>query len=286
VSAVTVGLRRARGLGLGLGGSRSGNILALVSALWLALTIAALVTPDLLAPGDPTLLRPAQVFQPPSAENPLGTEQYGRSVSLLLVHGARSAMTVGLAATAIALVIGSLIGLVAGYAGGWVDALVGRVLDVLMSIPGVLLALLITASAGSSITVLIISVGVTFIAGFARVMRAQVLATRDRLFVDAARSVGFSGRRILFRHVLPNALAPVLGLATIAIGDAILVASALSFLGLGPRLDVPDWGQLLASGQPFLVQAWWVSTFAGVAISVTVVAVSLLGDWLRDRVEK
>jgi peptide/nickel transport system permease protein len=286
MSVVTVGLRRARGLGLGLGGSRSGNILALASALWLALTIAALVAPDLLAPGDPTLLRPAQVFQPPSAENPLGTEQYGRSVLLLLVHGARSAMTVGLAATAIALVIGSLIGLVAGYAGGWVDALVGRVLDVMMSIPGVLLALLITASAGSSITVLIISVGVTFIAGFARVMRAQVLATRDRLFVDAARSVGFSGRRILFRHVLPNALAPVLGLATIAIGDAILVASALSFLGLGPRLDVPDWGQLLASGQPFLTQAWWVSTFAGVVISVTVVAVSLLGDWLRDRVEK
>jgi peptide/nickel transport system permease protein len=277
------GARRIRGLGVaGFGG---GNVLASVSALWLLATLVALVAPDLLAPGDPTALHPTQVFQPPSAENPLGTEQYGRSVWLLLVHGARSAIAVGLAATAIALVIGCLIGLVAGYAGGWVDVVIGRLLDVLMSIPGVLLALLVTAAAGSSLGALIVSVGVAFVAGFARVMRGQVLATKERVYIDAARSVGLSGPRILFRHVLPNAFAPILGLATVAVGEAILVASALSFLGLGPRLDVPDWGQLLASGQPFLVQAWWVSTFAGVVISVTVVAVSLLGDWLRDRVE-
>ena len=277
------GARRIRGLGVaGFGG---GNVLASVSALWLLATLVALVAPDLLAPGDPTALHPTQVFQPPSAENPLGTEQYGRSVWLLLVHGARSAIAVGLAATGIALVIGCLIGLVAGYAGGWVDVVIGRLLDVLMSIPGVLLALLVTAAAGSSLGALVVSVGVAFVAGFARVMRGQVLATKERVYIDAARSVGLSGPRILFRHVLPNAFAPILGLATVAVGEAILVASALSFLGLGPRLDVPDWGQLLASGQPFLVQAWWVSTFAGVVISVTVVAVSLLGDWLRDRVE-
>jgi len=280
---VMTGIRRVRGLGIG--GSRVGNTLAVVSAVWLAITVVALLVPGLIGPGDPTALRPALVFQPPSLENPLGTEQYGRSVYLLLVHGARSAMTVGIAATAIAVIAGSLIGLVAGYLGGWVDAVIGRMLDVLMSIPGVLLALLVTASAGSSLTALIVSVGIAFVAGFARVMRAQVLATRERVYVDAARSVGFSGARILFRHVLPNAFAPVLGLATVAVGEAILVASALSFLGLGPRLDVPDWGQLLASGQPFLVQAWWVSTFAGITISTTVVAVSLLGDWLRDRVE-
>ena len=277
------GARRIRGLGVaGFGG---GNVLASVSALWLLATLVALVAPDLLAPGDPTALHPTQVFQPPSAENPLGTEQYGRSVWLLLVHGARSAIAVGLAATGIALVIGCLIGLVAGYAGGWVDVVIGRLLDVLMSIPGVLLALLVTAAAGSSLGALVVSVGVAFVAGFARVMRGQVLATKERVYIDAARSVGLSGPRILFRHVLPTAFAPILGLATVAVGEAILVASALSFLGLGPRLDVPDWGQLLASGQPFLVQAWWVSTFAGVVISVTVVAVSLLGDWLRDRVE-
>lgn len=281
---VTMGLRRARGLGIG--GSRVGNALALFSALWLALTAGALIAPALIAPGDPTELHPDRVFEAPGGANPLGTEQYGRSVYLLLIHGARSAMTVGLASTAIAVVVGSLIGLVAGYAGGWVDAIVGRLLDVLMAIPGVLLALLVTATVGSSLTALIFSVGIAFVAGFARVMRGQVLATRERVFVDAARSVGFSGARVLFRHVLPNAFAPVLGLATVAVGEAILVASALSFLGLGPRLDVPDWGQLLAAGQPFLVQAWWVSTFAGIAISVTVVAVSLLGDWLRDRVEK
>jgi len=281
---VALGVSRFRSLGIP--GGRTGNLLALLSALWLLVTLAALIVPGVLAPGDPTDLRPALVFQPPSAENPFGTDQYGRSVYLLLVHGARTAMLVGLASTAIAVTVGALIGLIAGFAGGWVDAVIGRVLDVLMSIPGVLLALVITAGAGSSTGVLIISVGVAFIAGFARVMRAQVLATRERVYIDAARSVGFSGPRILFRHVLPNAITPVIGLATIAVGEAILVASALSFLGLGPRLDVPDWGQLLASGQPFLVQAWWVSTFAGVTISLTVVAVSLLGDWLKDWMEK
>ncbi|MCU1406229.1 MAG: binding-protein-dependent transport system inner rane component [Glaciihabitans sp.] len=278
---LTAGVRRVRGLGLG--GIKVGNTLAILSAAWLALTVVALIVPDLLAPGDPTKLRPTMVLQPPSAENLLGTEQYGRSVYLLLIHGARTAMLVGFASTAIALVIGSLIGLLAGYFGGWVDAVIGRLLDILMSIPGVLLALLVTASAGSSLTSLIFSVGIAFVAGFARVMRGQVLTTRERVYVDAARSVGFSGPRILFRHVLPNAFAPVLGLATVAVGEAILVASALSFLGLGPLLDVPDWGQMLAAGQPFLLQAWWVSTFAGITISVTVVAVSLLGDWLKER---
>lgn len=280
----TAGLRRARALGASTFGAS--NVLAVVSGAWLAIMLVALAVPGLLAPGDPTELHPSQVFQPPNAENPLGTEQYGRSVLLLLVHGARSAMAVGLAATAIALLLGSLIGLVAGYAGGWVDAVIGRLLDVLMSIPGVLLALLVTAAAGSSLQALILSVGIAFVAGFARVMRGQVLATRQNLYVDAARSVGLGGARILFRHVLPNAFAPVLGLATVAVGEAILVASALSFLGLGPRLAVPDWGQLLAAGQPFLVQAWWVSTFAGIVISITVVAVSLLGDWVRDRVDR
>jgi peptide/nickel transport system permease protein len=262
------------------------GVLVVLSVAWLALLVVAAVAPGLLAPGDPETLYPTRVLQPPGADAVLGTEQYGRSVFLLLVHGARTAITIGVAATAIAVVIGTLIGLVAGYVGGIVDGVIGRLLDIMMALPGVLLALVITAAAGPSVVVLIISVATAFIAGFARVMRGQVISTRNRLYIDAARATGLSPGRILFRHVLPNAFAPVAALATIAIGDAILVAAALSFLGLGPRLDVPDWGQLLASGQAFLRQSWWVSTFAGAVIAVTVIAVGLVGDWLRDRADR
>ncbi|GAA3666461.1 ABC transporter permease [Microbacterium marinilacus] len=262
---------------------RLNGVLVGLSLLWLALVVLAAVAPAVLAPGDPVQLHPTEVLRAPGPDAVLGTEQYGRSVYVLLVHGARTALTIGVAATALAVVAGSLIGLVAGYAGGVVDALIGRVLDVMMALPGVLLALLITAAAGPSVGVLIVSVGVASIAGFARLMRGEVISTRTRLYVEAARATGISPARILMRHVLPNAAAPVAALATIAVGEAILAAAALSFLGLGPRLDVPDWGQLLASGQAFLRQSWWVSVFAGAVISLTVVSVGLVGDWLRER---
>ncbi|WP_159501721.1 ABC transporter permease [Microbacterium sp. 18062] len=262
------------------------GVLVGLSGAWLLVLAVAALAPGLLAPGDPETLHPTRVLQPPGPDAPLGTEQYGRSVYLLLVHGARTALTIGVAATLLAVVAGSLVGLVAGYVGGIVDALIGRVLDVMMALPGVLLALVITAAAGPSVGVLILSVATAFMAGFARVMRGQVISTRSRLFIEAARATGIGPGRILFRHVLPNASAPVVALATIAVGEAILVAAALSFLGLGPRMDVPDWGQLLASGQAFLRQSWWVSTFAGVMISLTVIAIGLAGDWLRDRADR
>lgn len=261
-------------------------VLLALSGLWLLAVLTAAVAPSLLAPVNPEQLDPSLVLQAPGTGHLLGTDQYGRSVYVLLVHGASTAMTVGLASTAIALVVGGGIGLLAGYAGGIVDGIISRLLDILLSLPGVLLALVITAAAGPSVEVLVFSVATGFVAGFARIMRGQVLSVRSRLFVEAAQSVGLGRLRIALRHVLPNAMGPLLALATIAVGEAILVASALSFLGLGPELRVPDWGQLLAEGQSFLRQSPWVSVYAGLVISLTVISVSLIGDWLRERWER
>jgi peptide/nickel transport system permease protein len=203
----------------------------------------------------------------------------------MLLYGARSALIVGLFATLFGVLVGGILGLVGGYLGGWVDMLIGRLIDILMCFPGVLLALIITSALGATTRNLIIAVGIATVPGFCRVMRGQVMTVRGRLFVEAARSNGFRASRIVFRHILPNAVTPTVVLATVSIGTAIVVAASLSFLGLGPQTDIPDWGQLLAAGQPYLANAWWVSTFPGIALTLTVVAVSLAGDWLRDRLD-
>lgn len=264
----------------------SGNtIVVAVAGLWVVLVVLAAVAPELLTHVNPDSLHPTRVLHAPSSAALLGTEQYGRSVYTLLVYGAHTALLIGVAATAFAVVAGGVIGLLAGYLGGWVDTLIGRLLDIMMSLPGVLLALVITASAGASVGILILSVGVALVAVFARIMRGTVMSVRSRLYVEAARSIGYGQWRILLRHVLPNSFAPIVVLATISVGDAIVLAASLSYLGLGPKLDVPDWGQLLASGQAYLQQSWWITTFSGFAIALTVVSISLLGDWLRDRIE-
>ncbi|GAA1321932.1 ABC transporter permease [Leucobacter albus] len=256
----------------------------LVALGWVALVLVVAVVPALFAAGDPTALQPQRALAAPG-ETPLGTDQFGRSLWLLIVHGARQSVIVGLAATALAVALGCVLGLWGGYAGGLADMIIGRVIDTLMCFPGVLLALIIAAALGPSIPNLIIAVGVAAVPQFSRVMRGQVLSVRGRLFVEAARSLGFRQLRIILRHVLPNSLAPIVVLATISVGVAIVSAASLSFLGLGPRTDVPDWGQLLASGQPYLSSAWWISTFPGIAITLTVLSISLLGDWLRDRLD-
>lgn len=261
------------------------NVTLAVSLFWVFLVLAAAAVPWLLTADDPTVLTPGRALERPGESTLLGTDVYGRSVSTLLLYGARTAMIIGLAATALGAIVGGLIGLISGYFGGWVDMLIGRLIDVLMCFPGVLLALVIASALGATTANLILAVGIATIPAFARVMRGQVMTVRGRLYVEAARSNGFRPSRILVRHILPNSLAPIVVMATVSVGTAIVVAASLSFLGLGPTTDIPDWGQLLALGQPYLAGAWWISTFPGLTLTLTVVAVSLLGDWLRDRVD-
>ena len=261
------------------------NVTLGVSMAWMAVILVAAISPGLLSGDDPTVLQPARALQAPGEGTLLGTDHYGRSVFTLLHHGARSAMVIGHLATLFGVVVGGLLGLVAGYFGGWVDMVIGRLIDILMCFPGVLLALVIASALGATTTNLILAVGIATVPGFARVMRGQVMSVRGKLFVEAARSNGFRPGRIVFRHILPNSLAPIVVMATVSVGTAIVVAASLSYLGLGPRMDIPDWGQLLAMGQPYLSGAWWISTFPGITLTLTVIAVSLAGDWLRDRLD-
>ncbi|MGO3147712.1 MAG: ABC transporter permease [Leucobacter sp.] len=260
-------------------------VVSLVALGWVAIVLIVAFLPNVFANDDPTELHPARALQGPGVETLLGTDQYGRSLYTLLVHGASQSVIIGLLATALAVVVGGVIGLWGGYAGGVTDMILGRIIDTLMCFPGVLLALLIATALGPSIPNLIIAVGVGTIPSFSRVMRGQVISVRSRLFIEAANALGFGQLRIIFKHVLPNALAPIVVLATISIGTAIVAAASLSFLGLGPKTSVPDWGQLLASGQPYLSSASWISMWPGIAITLTVLAISLLGDWLRDRLD-
>jgi len=265
---------------------RVSTVVTWVAAVWITLVVLAALVPSLIAPGDVTRLDPERVLQAPGVSSPLGTDQYGRGILTMLVHGARTAVLIGLGATAVALVFGTVIGLLAGYAGGWVDMVIGRLIDILMSFPGVLMALIIAAALGPTTKNLVLAVGISAIPQFTRVMRYQTMTVRDRLYVEAARASGFSTARIIGRHILPNAIAPIMVLGTLTIGVAIVLAASLSFLGLGPLKEVPDWGQLLAQGQPYLNNAWWISTFSGLAVTITVICISVLGDALSDKFEE
>ncbi|MGH2927132.1 MAG: ABC transporter permease, partial [Solirubrobacteraceae bacterium] len=209
-------------------------------------------------------------------------DQYGRSILAQIIFGARNAMLIGIISVLIGGISGGVVGLVSGYFGGPVDMILMRCIDVLMLFPGILLALLIAAALGPSLPNEIVAVGVASIPAYARVMRGQVLAVRSRPYIDAAVAVGIPPSRILWRHIVPNALAPMVVLGTIGVGTGIVLGASLSFLGLGPTTGVPDWGRLLAAGEPYLNGAWWISTFPGLVVTLVVVAINILGDRLRD----
>lgn len=260
-------------------------IITILALVWVGLVLLVAFFPSVFAPEDPAQFYPTRGLWSPDKLAPFGADMYGRSLYTLMVYGANQSVIIGIMATLLASVVGSIIGLWGGYQGGWVDMVLGRIIDTLMCFPGVLLALIIATALGPSIPNLIIAVGVGGIPGFARVMRGQTITVRSRLYVEAAQTLGFSQLRIIFKHVLPNAIAPVVVLATITVGSAIVAAASLSFLGLGPSSTVPDWGQLLAKGQGYLSSAPWISTYPGIAITLTVLSISILGDWLRDRLD-
>jgi peptide/nickel transport system permease protein len=266
-------------------GHRPRNVAVWVSCAFLVLVAFAAAFPGVVAPGDPLALHPAVVLRGPGAGHLLGTDEYGRSVFALLVHGARAALAVGLVCAAGGGIIGSAMGMVAGFFGGIADQSIMRVNDILMCFPGILLALLVAAALGSSLQNEIIAVTIGTVPMYARVARGETLKVRGMLYVDSALVAGLPRRRIIGRHVLPNVLAPLVVVATLAVGVSIVLAASLSFLGLGPVGGVPDWGSLLADGETNISVAWWISTFPGIAITLVVVATNVIGDWLRDRLD-
>jgi peptide/nickel transport system permease protein len=239
----------------------------------------------LLAPAEPNVMVPRDALRSPSAQYPFGTDQFGRDILSRIMHGARLSFQVGFIAVGIAFVFGVTLGLLAGYYGRWVDSIIGVLIDIMLAFPGILLALAIVAILGPSLLNLMIAVGIAAVPTYTRLVRGAVLATRQLQYIEAARVIGANDRAIMFRHILPNVLAPVIVLATLGIGGAILVGAALSFLGLGAKPPTPEWGAMLSSGRNFLQQAWWITFFPGLAIMITVLSINLLGDGLRDALD-
>jgi peptide/nickel transport system permease protein len=225
------------------------------------------------------------ILQAPGGAFPLGTDQFGRDVLSLVIHGARQSLLIGLFAVLISSSVGVSIGLLAGYAGGLIDMCVMRFFDVWMSIPSILLAIALSTALGPGLSTTILAVSVAQIPRYARVLRGQALSIRGRAFVQAARASGASHPAILFGHVLPHCFAPISVMATLGVGGAILTGASLSFLGLGVNDESPDWGYLLTQGRGYLTVAWWTVTFPGLAITALVISVNLLGDALRRHLE-
>ena len=214
--------------------------------------------------------------------HPLGTDEVGRDILSRLIHGSR--MTLMVASTAVVLggIVGTMLGILAGYKGGIVDRLLMRLVDIQLAIPLMLLALLVVAALGPSIRNVVLVLALTSWIRYARIIRAQVLSLREREFVQSARAIGASTARIMFLHILPNVLTPALVVGTLELARVIIMDAALSFLGLGVQPPTPSWGRMLADGRVYLSSAWWVVTFPGLAIVLTVLSVNLFGDWLRD----
>jgi len=253
-------------------------------AVVVALALAALAAP-LLAPGDPYHGQLAAALQAPSRAFPLGTDAQGRDVLSRLLFGARLSLTVGLASQVIALAVGLTLGLAAGFYGRSVDAVVMRAADVTLAFPSLLLLIAVAAAVKPTLPVVCVVIGVVGWAGMARLVRGQVLVVRRLDYVHAARAFGASDARLAARHVLPNVLGPVIVAATLGVGGAIMAEAALSFVGLGAPPPTPSWGAMVAEGRDLLRVAPWVSLFPGLAIGLTVLAVNLVGDGLRDALD-
>lgn len=222
---------------------------------------------------------------PPSWDHPFGTDRLGRDMFRRIIHGTRISLSIGFVVVFVSGGIGTILGLSAGYFGGWVDTTTMRVMDVLLAFPAILLAIAIVAVRGASLTNTIIAVAIVGIPGYARVVRSVVLSVRQRDFIEAAQMIGVSDTRIMFVHVLPNSLSPLIVQATLGVGGAILFAAALGFLGLGAQPPLPEWGAMIGDGIPFLRQSPYLVMFPGLAIMVTVLGFNLLGDGLRDALD-
>jgi peptide/nickel transport system permease protein len=249
-----------------------------------ALFVLSLIA-DFITPYDPSAIDAFHVLLAPSSAHPFGTDELGRDVLTRVIFGARVSLKVGFVAVGIAVAIGTVVGLFAGFYGGWIDSLLMRVVDIMLCFPTFFLILAVIAMLEPSIWYIMVIIGLTGWMGVARLVRAEVLSLKSRDFVLAARVLGASDLRIIFRHILPNALSPVLVSATLGVAGAILTESALSFLGIGVQPPTPSWGNILTSGKDFIEFAWWLSLFPGVAILVTVLSYNLVGEGIRDALD-
>jgi peptide/nickel transport system permease protein len=255
---------------------------AIAGVTILGLIVLMALAAPLIAPQDPLAMSVPDQFQPPSRQHWFGTDEFGRDILSRVIYGARISLRVGLLATLLAVGAGMVVGLVSGYFGGWVDGVTQRIIDVMLAFPGLLLALAIVAILGPGLQNVLLALGIGGIPYYARLMRGQVLSISSGEYVDAARVVGAGDTRIMLRHIFPNTLSPLIIVASLDLGFNILSAAALSFIGLGAQPPTPEWGAMLSAGRDYMRDQWWIATFPGIAIVITVLGFNLLGDGLRD----
>jgi len=258
---------------------------AMIGLAIIALLVVVAILAPIISPHDPTMMGAGRSLEAPSRAHPFGTDKFGRDLFSRVVAGTRLTLFIGLLAVAISCSVGSLLGLLSGYFGGKIDSVIMRAVDVMFSFPDILIALSVLALLGPSLQNAVIAVGISAIPWYARVVRGTVMVEHQTQYFEAARSLGAGHGRLVTRHILPNALPPILVLATLGFSTAILSAAALSFLGLGAQPPAPEWGLELALGRDLMRKAWWIMTFPGIAIAVTVLGFNLLGDGLREALD-
>jgi peptide/nickel transport system permease protein len=254
---------------------------AFIGGIVVLLFIVTAIAAPVLAPHDPNEISRDRRAAP-TMSHPFGTDDLGRDVLSRVIYGARVSLRVGLIAVGIAAVCGSLLGVAAAFFGGWLDNVIMRIMDIMLAFPGILLAIAIVAILGPSLFNVMIAVGIEAIPVYTRTARSSALVVRDLDYVIGAQASGSGNGRILFRHILPNIVAPLIVLASIGVAGAILAAAGLSYLGLGAQPPTAEWGAMLSSSRNFLRDSWWMATFPGVAIMIVVLALNLFGDGLRD----
>lgn len=261
------------------------NRLAAVGAVVVVMLFAVALLAPWIAPYEPTDINVRNVFSPPGAGHLLGTDDLGRDVLSRMIWGSRVSLMVGIVAVGISILIGVLIGAIAGFYAGWADSVLMRFVDVMLSFPTFFLILAVIAILEPNIMNIMIVIGVTSWMGVSRLVRAEFLTLKERDFVLAARVAGAGDLRIIFRHIMPNALSPVIVAATFGVAGAVLVESGLSFLGLGVQPPTPSWGNMLALGKENIEVTWWLSVFPGLAILITSLSYNLVGEGLRDALD-
>jgi len=261
------------------------NKLAVIAALFILLILIAALFAPLIATQDPTLINSKSVLTSPSKEHIFGTDRLGRDIFSRIVYGSRISLSIGFVAVGIAVMVGILFGAIAGYYGGKLDTALMRFVDLMLCFPTIFLILAVIALLEPSIFNIMVIIGATGWMGVARLVRAQVLTLKERDFVAASKVMGAKDSWIIFRHLIPNAIGPVLVSATLGVGGAILIESALSFLGIGVQPPTPSWGNILMDGRSTLGVAWWLTVFPGLFILFTVLSYNILGETFRDLLE-
>lgn len=263
----------------------SQNKMAVVGLGIIIVLILVAIFADFIAPYGFDEQNLKMAFQPPGKGHIFGTDEFGRDIFSRIVYGTRISLLIGFIAVAIAVVVGVLLGAISGYYGDKVDNIIMRLMDIILSIPQILLAIAIVAALGNGLFNLMIAVGISSIPQYARIIRASVLSIKDQEFIEAAKAAGSSDIRIIFKHIIPNCLAPIIVQATLGVALAILTAAGLSFIGLGIAPPTPEWGSMLSSGRSYIRDYSYMTMFPGLAIVVTIFALNVLGDGLRDALD-